>query len=88
VWFRSGFARHLDQAWAEIAIEGDRKSNFDILYLSYEEVKHGTPKTFLSSNVFRPVRGLWFLSGYVVWSREGAESSFDFFLVEDLWIYG
>jgi GR25 family glycosyltransferase involved in LPS biosynthesis len=72
VWFRSGFAQNLDQAWAEINAEVNRKSNFDILYLSYQEVKHGAPKTFLSSNVFRPVRGLWYLSGYVV-SREGAE---------------
>jgi GR25 family glycosyltransferase involved in LPS biosynthesis len=72
VWFRSGFAQNLDQAWAEIKTEATRKSNFDILYLSYKEVKHGAPKTFLSSNVFRPVRGLWYLSGYVV-SREGAE---------------
>jgi GR25 family glycosyltransferase involved in LPS biosynthesis len=72
VWFRFGFAPHLDQAWSEIETEGDRKCNFDILYLSYEEVKHGTPKTFLSSNVFRPVRGLWHMSGYVI-SREGAE---------------
>jgi GR25 family glycosyltransferase involved in LPS biosynthesis len=72
VWFRSGFAQNLDQAWAEIKAEGNRKSNFDILYLSYEEAKHGAPKTFLSRNVFRPVRGLWFLSGYVI-SREGAE---------------
>ncbi len=72
VWFRSGFAQNLDQAWDEIKPEGNRNSNFDILYLSYEEVKHGTPKTFLSSNVFRPARGLWHLSGYVI-SREGAE---------------
>src|SRR5437879_6852763 len=62
VWFQSGFASHLDQAWGEIEAAGDRISSFDILYLSYEEVKHGTPKTFLSSNVFRPVRGLWHLS--------------------------
>lgn len=72
VWFRPGFATHLDQAWGEIETEGDNNSNFDILYLSYEEVKHGAPKTFLSRNVFRPVRGLWNLSGYVI-SREGAE---------------
>jgi GR25 family glycosyltransferase involved in LPS biosynthesis len=72
VWFRFGFTPHLDQAWDEIETEGDIKCNFDILYLSYEEVKHGTPKTFFSSNVFRPVRGLWHLSGYVI-SREGAE---------------
>ena len=88
VWFRSGFASHLDQAWGEIETEGDRKSNFDILYLSYEEVKHGTPKTFLSSNVFRPVRGLWHLSGYVI-SREGAEKLLRLLTCRgpvDLWI--
>jgi GR25 family glycosyltransferase involved in LPS biosynthesis len=72
VWFRAGFVRHLDQAWRETKAEKCRKSNFDILYLSYLEVKHGTPKIFLSSNVFRPIRGLWHLSGYVI-SREGAE---------------
>lgn len=72
VWFRSGFARHLDQAWGEIEADGDKTDHFDILYLSYEEVKHGAPKTFLSTNVFRPVRGLWHLSGYVI-SRAGAK---------------
>jgi GR25 family glycosyltransferase involved in LPS biosynthesis len=72
VWFQTRFATHLDQAGGEIEVECDRKSKFYILYLSYEEVKHGTPKTFLTTNVFRPVRGLWFLSGYVI-SREGAE---------------
>lgn len=71
VWFRSGFAQNLDQAWGEIETKGDGKSNFDILYLSYEEVKNGAPKTFLSSNVFCPERGLWHLSGYVI-SRDGA----------------
>ncbi len=72
VWFRSGFARHLDQAWDELATECDKRGRFDILYVSYLEVKHGAPKTSLSSNVFRPIRGLWHLSGYVL-SREGAE---------------
>lgn len=72
VWFHSGFARYLDQAWDEIVAEYDKKGKFDVLYVSYIEVKHGAPKTFLSSNVFRPVRGLWHLSGYVL-SREGAE---------------
>jgi len=72
VWFRPGFVQELDQAWREIEIKGDRKSNFDILYLSYEEVMHGAPKTFLSNNVFRPERGLWHLSGYVI-TRVGAE---------------
>ncbi len=72
VWFRPGFAQNLDQAWSEIKTQFNKKSNFDILYLSYKEVKHGAPKTFISSNVFRPERGLWYLSGYIV-SRAGAE---------------
>ena len=70
VWFQSDFSAHLEQAWGEI--NKDRTSNFDILYVSYAEVKHGAPKTFLSNNVYRPVRGLWHLSGYVL-SREGAK---------------
>ncbi len=72
VWFRYGFAKNMDQVWREIEAENDRKSMFDILYLSYEEVKNGAPKNFLSSNVFCPERGLWHLSGYVI-SRIGAE---------------
>jgi len=72
VWFRPGFSQNLNQAWAEITTENKTSSNFDVLYLSYEEVKNGAPKTFVSSKVFRPERGLWNLSGYVV-SRNGVE---------------
>lgn len=72
VWFHSGFTRHLDQVWAEVFDKCDKNGRFDVLYVSYLEAKHGAPKAFLSNNVFRPVRGLWHLSGYVL-SREGAE---------------
>ena len=72
IWFRAGYAQKLDEAWAEIMADDNNKSNFDIFYLSYKEVKHGTPKTFLSRNVFRPERGLWYLSGYIL-SHRGAE---------------
>jgi GR25 family glycosyltransferase involved in LPS biosynthesis len=72
VRFKCGFAPHLDRAWGEIETAGEGKSNFDIIYLSYEEAKYGAPKTFMSSNVFCPERGLWYLSGYVI-SREGAQ---------------
>lgn len=88
VWFRPEFAKKLDQAWTEITTEINMKSDFDILYLSYEEVKHGAPKIFLSNNVFRPERGLWYLSGYVV-SREGAEKLLNLLPCRgpiDLWI--
>ncbi|MBI5118984.1 glycosyltransferase family 25 protein [Candidatus Poribacteria bacterium] len=72
VWFHPLFPRHIDQAWNDISIEGRKQEGFDILYVSYMEVADGAPKTFVSSNVFRPVRGLWFLSGYIL-SRKGAE---------------
>ncbi|MCH8941134.1 MAG: family 16 glycosylhydrolase [Bacteroidetes bacterium] len=72
IWFHSGFARYLDKAWNEVVSKNDIKGKFDVFYLSYHEVKHGAPKTILSRQLFRPVRGLWHLSGYVL-SREGAE---------------
>jgi len=72
VWFRYGFTKHIDQIWHEIESSGSKNNMFDILYLSYEEVKHGAPKTFKSQNVFCPDRGLWQLSGYVL-SRLGAK---------------
>ncbi|MNI99598.1 hypothetical protein D3C73_1587130 [compost metagenome] len=46
--------------------------DFDVLYLSFKEVKHGAPKVALSRSVFRPERGLWYLSGYVL-SKRGAQ---------------
>lgn len=72
VWFRSGFARSFNHVWNEAVTRCHEDERFDLLYLSYLEVKHGAPKTFLSENVFRPVRGLWHLSGYVL-SRQGAQ---------------
>lgn len=72
VWFHSDFARYLDKAWNEIVSKSEIKGSFDVLYLSYQEVKHGAPKTILSKHLFRPKRGLWYLSGYVL-SRAGAE---------------
>lgn len=73
VWFRIGFSKQLNLAWNEIASTGTSAHIFDMLYVSYEEVLHGAPKTFLSDNVFRPARGLWHLSGYVL-SRKGAHT--------------
>jgi GR25 family glycosyltransferase involved in LPS biosynthesis len=72
VWFHPSLARHLDQAWKEVALEREKHEGFDVLYVSFMEVTHGAPKSFVSSHVFRPVRGLWYLSGYIL-SRQGAE---------------
>ena len=72
VWFHSGFTRYLDQVWDEVVAECDETGRgVDVLYVSYLEAKHGAPKVLLSNSVFRPVRGLWHLAGYVL-SRDGA----------------
>ena len=49
----------------------EQKPRLDLLYLSYKEVMNGAQKTFTSKNIFCPVRGLWYLSGYVL-SQRGA----------------
>lgn len=87
-WFHNGFAKNMNKAWSEIMKENDGKSKFDVLYVSYLEVKHGAPKSFISKNVFRPVRGLWHLSGYVL-SRKGAKKLISLLPCRgpiDLWI--
>ncbi len=88
VWFQRGFARYLDRAWSEIHTECGDNPPFDILYLSYKEVKNGAQKTLVSNSVFRPVRGLWYMSGYVL-SRDGAKKLLELLPCRgpvDLWI--
>lgn len=70
-WFRPRFAERMNRIWDELK-ENEKTFQFDILYLSYQEVTNGAPKVFVSENLFCPERGLWQLSGYVV-SRAGAQ---------------
>lgn len=72
VLFGHGFAHDLDRTWVEIQSTTLHSEPFDLLYLSYCEVKGGAPKIFESQYLFRPFRGLWCLSGYVL-SRRGAQ---------------
>lgn len=88
VWFERGFGKALEHAWSEL--EGTDKSGptFDILYVSYNEVRYGAPKEIVSKNVFRPERGLWYMSGYVL-SKKGAQTLLDLLPCSgpiDLWI--
>lgn len=72
VWFDRRFGRLVDHGWREIEAMDPTSSAFDLLYLSYKEVRHGAPKQLMSKNVFRPERGLWYMSGYVL-SKKGAQ---------------
>ena len=73
VWFERGFGRIVDQAWREMEDTDQTGPAFDVLYVSYKEVRYGAPKEQVSRNVFRPERGLWYLSGYVL-SKKGAQT--------------
>lgn len=70
VWFRSGAAAAIDRGWRE-AIQRSGLAGPRMLYLSYEDAGGTCERLEVGEALFRPVRGLWFLSGYVL-SREGA----------------
>ena len=73
VWVERGFGRTMDQAWREMEDADRTGPAFDIFYVSYKEARYGAPKELVSRNLFRPERGLWYLSGYVL-SRKGAQT--------------
>ncbi len=87
-YFCRGFACTLEKVWAELSQNQGRSTFFDILYLSYKEAITGATKSSKSDLVFRPLRGLWQLSGYVL-SRQGARRLLELLPVRgpvDLWI--
>lgn len=88
VWFKRSFGRILKQAWREMEDVDQDSPKFDVLYVSYKEVRHGAPKELVSKNVFRPERGLWYMSGYVL-SKRGAQALLNLLPCRgpiDLWI--
>jgi GR25 family glycosyltransferase involved in LPS biosynthesis len=71
VWFTPGARSAIDRGWRaaldRCAVEGAP----NLLYLSYADAGGTALRDDVCDVLFRPVRGLWFLSGYVL-SREGA----------------
>ena len=85
VYFRVGFERLADGAWAELHTQN---KSVDMLYLSFKEVRTKAKRREDSGQIFRPVRGLWQLSGYVL-SRVGAQKLLELLPVRgpvDLWV--
>ncbi len=70
VWFRRDAARLIDRAWRD-AVRRCGVAGPQMLYLSYEDAGGTCERTDAGPTLFRPVRGLWFMSGYVL-SRSGA----------------
>ncbi|PKN82928.1 MAG: glycoside hydrolase [Chloroflexi bacterium HGW-Chloroflexi-9] len=71
VWFTPGAPAAIDRGWraalSRCALEGGPK----LLYFSYSDAGGSAARVDVCDSLFRAVRGLWHLSGYVL-SREGA----------------
>ncbi len=88
IYFRRDFPQVLDKVWDELTHIYGPSDSFDILYLSYEEAKTNVEKLEVSDYLFRPLRGLWQLSGYVL-SKKGVKKLLGLLPVRgpvDLWI--
>jgi GR25 family glycosyltransferase involved in LPS biosynthesis len=71
VWFTRGAAGAIDRGW-RAALQRRSDSGWPrMLYLSYADAGGSAARLDVCDNLFRPARGLWFLSGYVL-SRDGA----------------
>jgi GR25 family glycosyltransferase involved in LPS biosynthesis len=73
VWFRTGAAAAIDRGWYAAADRKTGRGGPHLLYLSYEDAGGAASRADVCDALFRPERGLWFLSGYVL-SRGGAET--------------
>ena len=71
VWFRPGARAAIDRGWRAALGRCEVEGGPRLLYLSYADAGGTAVRDDACDILFRPVRGLWFLSGYVL-SREGA----------------
>lgn len=88
VYFKYNFQKLLRKAWKDLEKLDLLREPFDLLYLSYLEVKNGAEKSDLTDSVFIPHRGLWYLSGYAL-SKSGAKKLLSLLPIRgpvDLWI--
>jgi len=70
-WFKSGAAATIDRGWRAALNRSESGAGPHLLYLSYVDAGGTALRTAVCDDLFRPVRGLWHLSGYVL-SRDGA----------------
>lgn len=88
IFFSRNFALTMDKAWAALTSSKKEPDIFDVLYTSYEEAKTGVESVRESETLFKPIRGLWCLSGYIL-TRKGAKRLLQLLPVRgpvDVWI--
>jgi hypothetical protein len=71
VWFKPGAPAAIDRGWRAALGRCAAGGGPKLLYLSYSDAGGTAARDDACDILFRPARGLWFLSGYVL-SREGA----------------
>lgn len=71
IWFRRHAAKAINLGWREALRRRQSAAEPHLLYLSFKDAGGTATRAESCSALFRPVRGLWFLSGYVL-SRDGA----------------
>ena len=72
-WFKPGARSAIDNGWRAALDRFAGRGGPRLLYLSYVDAGGTALRTDVGEHLFRPGRGLWHLSGYVL-SREGAAS--------------
>lgn len=71
IWFTRGAASLIDRGWQAARRRCLAQNGPHLLYMSYRDAGGTAERTDHCEALFAPLRGLWFLSGYVL-SREGA----------------
>jgi GR25 family glycosyltransferase involved in LPS biosynthesis len=73
IWFTPGARSAIDSGWREAMYRCAANGGPKLLYLSYADAGGTALRDDVCRALFRPKRGLWFLSGYVL-SRAGASA--------------
>jgi len=66
IWLKPGAAKAIDHGWQQASDRSIVQDELQMLYLSYLDAGNNAERTDVSDAIFRPVRGLWFLSAYVL----------------------
>ncbi len=66
IYFKKDFSKKVNKIWTELPNNRTDGYKFDILYLSFEEVERGIRKIRYSDHLYKPIKGIWWLSGYVL----------------------
>lgn len=66
IWFKPGARSAIDRGWEAATNRFPGTDGLELLYLSYMDAEGKADRRAVCRDLFRPERGLWFLSGYVL----------------------